>query len=109
MGPPVAATSPTLVNKGLEVIEAYLLFGFGLDQIDVVVHPQSIVHSMVEFSDGATIIPASPPDMLIPPPPGRAWPDRVAAAAPGLDGPTSATWTFEPLDDAAFPAVALAR
>jgi 1-deoxy-D-xylulose-5-phosphate reductoisomerase len=109
MGPLVTTNSATLVNKGLEVIEAYLLFGFGLDQIDVVVHPQSIVHSMVEFSDGATIIQASPPDMRIPIALGMAWPDRVADAAPGLDWTTAATWTFEPLDDAAFPAVALAR
>jgi 1-deoxy-D-xylulose-5-phosphate reductoisomerase len=109
MGPLVTTNSATLVNKGLEVIEAYLLFGFGLDQIDVVVHPQSIVHSMVEFSDGATIIQASPPDMRIPIALGLAWPDRVADAAPGLDWTTAATWTFEPLDDAAFPAVALAR
>ncbi len=109
MGPLVTTNSATLVNKGLEVIEAYLLFGFGLDKIDVVVHPQSIVHSMVEFSDGATIIQASPPDMRIPIALGMAWPDRVPDAAPGLDWTTAATWTFEPLDDAAFPAVALAR
>jgi 1-deoxy-D-xylulose 5-phosphate reductoisomerase len=109
MGPLVTTNSATLVNKGLEVIEAYLLFGFGLDQIDVVIHPQSIVHSMVEFSDGATIIQASPPDMRIPIALGLAWPDRVPDAAPGLDWTTATTWTFEPLDDAAFPAVALAR
>jgi 1-deoxy-D-xylulose-5-phosphate reductoisomerase len=109
MGPLVTTNSATLVNKGLEVIEAYLLFGFGLDQIDVVVHPQSIVHSMVEFSDGATIIQASPPDMRIPIALGLAWPDRVPDAAPGLDWTTAAAWTFEPLDDEAFPAVALAR
>jgi 1-deoxy-D-xylulose-5-phosphate reductoisomerase len=109
MGPLVTTNSATLVNKGLEVIEAHLLFGFGLDKIDVVVHPQSIVHSMVEFSDGATIIQASPPDMRIPIALGLAWPERVPDAAPGLDWTTSATWTFEPLDDAAFPAVALAR
>jgi 1-deoxy-D-xylulose 5-phosphate reductoisomerase len=109
MGPLVTTNSATLVNKGLEVIEAYLLFGFGLDRIDVVVHPQSIVHSMVEFADGATIIQASPPDMRIPIALGLAWPDRVADAAPGLDWTTAATWTFEPLDDDAFPAVALAR
>jgi 1-deoxy-D-xylulose 5-phosphate reductoisomerase len=109
MGPLVTTNSATLVNKGLEVIEAYLLFGFGLDKIDVVVHPQSIVHSMVEFSDGATIIQASPPDMRIPIALGLAWPDRVPDAAPGLDWTTAAAWTFEPLDDAAFPAVALAR
>jgi 1-deoxy-D-xylulose-5-phosphate reductoisomerase len=109
MGPLVTVNSATLVNKGLEVIEAHLLFGFGLDRIDVVVHPQSIVHSMVEFSDGATIIQASPPDMRLPISLGLAWPDRVPDAAPGLDWSAAAAWTFEPLDDAAFPAVALAR
>jgi 1-deoxy-D-xylulose-5-phosphate reductoisomerase len=109
MGPLVTINSATLVNKGLEVIEAHLLFGFSLDRIDVVVHPQSIVHSMVEFSDGATIIQASPPDMRLPISLGMAWPDRVPEAAPGLDWSAAATWTFEPLDDAAFPAVALAR
>jgi 1-deoxy-D-xylulose-5-phosphate reductoisomerase len=109
MGPLVTVNSATLVNKGLEVIEAHLLFGFGLDRIDVVVHPQSIVHSMVEFADGATIIQASPPDMRIPIALGLAWPDRVKDAAPGLDWTTAASWTFEPLDDEAFPAVALAR
>lgn len=109
MGPLITTNSATLVNKGLEVIEAHLLFGFGLGKIDVVVHPQSIVHSMVEFADGATIIQASPPDMRIPIALGLAWPDRVPGAAPGLDWTTAATWTFEPLDDEAFPAVALAR
>jgi 1-deoxy-D-xylulose-5-phosphate reductoisomerase len=109
MGPLVTTNSATLVNKGLEVIEAHLLFGFGLDRIDVVVHPQSIVHSMVEFTDGATVVMASPPDMRIPIALGMAWPDRVPEAAPGLDWSTAATWTFEPLDDEAFPAVSLAR
>ena len=109
MGPLVTVNSATLVNKGLEVIEAYLLFGFSLDKIDVVVHPQSIVHSMVEFADGATIIQASPPDMRLPIALGMAWPARVAGAAPCLDWTTAASWTFEPLDDAAFPAVSLAR
>jgi 1-deoxy-D-xylulose-5-phosphate reductoisomerase len=109
MGPLVTTNSATLVNKGLEVIEAHLLFGFGLDQVDVVVHPQSIVHSMVEFYDGATVLMASPPDMRTPIALGLAWPDRVPGAAPGCDWTTAATWTFEPLDDAAFPAVALAR
>jgi len=109
MGPLVTINSATLVNKGLEVIEAHLLFGFSLDRIDVVVHPQSIVHSMVEFSDGATIIQASPPDMRLPISLGMAWPDRVPEAIPGLDWSAAATWTFEPLDDTAFPAVALAR
>ena len=109
MGPLVTVNSATLVNKGLEVIEAHLLFGFGLDRIDVVVHPQSIVHSMVEFADGATIIQASPPDMRLPISLSLAWPDRVPDAALRLDWSAAATWTFEPLDDTAFPAVALAR
>jgi 1-deoxy-D-xylulose-5-phosphate reductoisomerase len=109
MGPLVTVNSATLVNKGLEVIEAHLLFGFGLDRIDVVVHPQSIVHSMVEFTDGATVIMASPPDMRLPISLSLAWPDRVPDAAPPLDWSAAATWTFEPLDSAAFPAVALAR
>ncbi len=105
----ITVNSATLVNKGLEVIEASLLFGFGLDRIDVVVHPQSIVHSMVEFADGATIIQASPPDMRLPIALGLAWPERVPDAARRLDWSQAATWTFEPLDDEAFPAVALAR
>jgi 1-deoxy-D-xylulose-5-phosphate reductoisomerase len=109
MGPLVTVNSATLVNKGLEVIEAHLLFGFGLDRIDVVVHPQSIVHSMVEFADGATVIMASPPDMRLPISLSLAWPDRVPDAAPGLDWSSAAAWTFEPLDVVAFPAVALAR
>jgi 1-deoxy-D-xylulose-5-phosphate reductoisomerase len=109
MGPLVTINSATLVNKGLEVIEAHLLFGFGLDQIDVVVHPQSIVHSMVEYADGATVVMASPPDMRLPISLALGWPDRVPGAAPGLDWSTASSWTFEPLDVAAFPAVALAR
>ena len=109
MGPLVTTNSATLVNKGLEVIEAHLLFGFGLDRIDVVVHPQSIVHSMVEYYDGATVMMASPPDMRTPIALGMAWPDRVPGAAPGFDWTTAASWTFEPLDNDAFPAVALAR
>jgi len=109
MGPLITVNSATLVNKGLEVIEAHLLFGFGLDQIEVVVHPQSIVHSMVEFFDAATIIQASPPDMRLPISLGLNWPARVRDAAFRLDWSTAAAWTFEPLDDEAFPAVALAR
>jgi 1-deoxy-D-xylulose-5-phosphate reductoisomerase len=109
MGPLITTNSATLVNKGLEVIEAHLLFGFGLDQIDVVVHPQSIVHSMVEFFDGATIIQASPPDMRIPIALALGWPDRVPGAAPAIDWTSAHTWTFEPLDENAFPAVSIAR
>jgi 1-deoxy-D-xylulose 5-phosphate reductoisomerase len=109
MGPVITVNSATLVNKGLELIEAHLLFGIGFDRIDVVVHRQSVVHSMVEFIDGATIAMASPPDMAIPIALALGWPDRVAGAAPPIDWSVASTWTFEPLDEQAFPAVALAR
>jgi 1-deoxy-D-xylulose-5-phosphate reductoisomerase len=109
MGPVITINSATLVNKGLEVIEAHLLFGLGFDRIEVVVHPQSVVHSMVEFTDGSTIAQASPPDMRIPIALALAWPDRVPGAAPAIDWASSHTWTFEPLDEQAFPAVRLAR
>lgn len=109
MGPLVTINSATLMNKGLEVIEAHLLFDVPFDRIDVVVHPQSVVHSMVEFVDGSTIAQASPPDMRIPIAWGIGWPDRVPDAAPGCDWTTAATWEFFPLDEEAFPAVALAR
>lgn len=109
MGPVITTNSATLVNKGLEVIEAHLLFGVPFDRIDVVVHPQSVVHSMVEFVDGSTIAQCSPPDMRLPIALALGWPERVAGAAPGCDWTAAATWTFEPLDDEAFPAVALAR
>ena len=108
MGPSNTLNSATLVNKGLELIEAHLLFGVDLDRIAVVVHPQSIVHSMVEYTDGATIAMASPPDMRLPIALALAWPDRVPGAAPALDWSKAATWTFEPLDEEAFPAVRLA-
>jgi 1-deoxy-D-xylulose-5-phosphate reductoisomerase len=109
MGPLVTMNSATLINKGLELIEAHLLFDVPLDRIDVVVHAQSIVHSMVEFTDGATIAMASPPDMRLPIALALAWPHRVPDAAPAMDWTTASTWTFEPLDDEAFPAVRLAR
>jgi 1-deoxy-D-xylulose-5-phosphate reductoisomerase len=109
MGPVITINSATLVNKGLELIEAHLLFGLGFDRIDVVVHRQSVIHSMVEFTDGATIAQASPPDMRIPIALALAWPERVAGAAAPIDWTAAHTWTFEPLDEAAFPAVALAR
>ncbi|MFP5334644.1 MAG: 1-deoxy-D-xylulose-5-phosphate reductoisomerase [Actinomycetes bacterium] len=109
MGPVVTVNSATLVNKALEVIEAHLLFDVPFDCIDVVVHPQSVVHSMVEFLDGSTLAQASPPSMLIPIALGLAWPERVPDAAPGNDWSRPTTWDFEPLDDAAFPAVRLAR
>ena len=77
MGPVITINSATLVNKGLEVIEAHLLFGIPFDRIEVVVHPTSVVHSMVEFVDGSTLVQASPPTMLIPIALGLGWPDRV--------------------------------
>ena len=109
MGPLVTVNSATLVNKGLEVIEAHLLFDLPFDRIDVVVHPTSVVHSMVEFHDGSTLVQASPPSMLIPIALGLGWPDRVPDAAPGMDWTRPETWHFFPLDDEAFPAVSLAR
>jgi 1-deoxy-D-xylulose-5-phosphate reductoisomerase len=109
MGPVVTINSATLVNKGLEVIEAHLLFGIPFDRIEVVVHPTSVVHSMVEFIDGSTVLQASPPSMMIPIALGLGWPDRVPDAAPAVDWSRPETWQFFPLDDEAFPAVRLAR
>jgi len=109
MGRMVTTNSATLVNKGLELLEAHLLFDIPLARIDVVVHPQSIVHSMVQFVDGSTLAQCSPPDMRLPIALGLAWPDRVPGAANACDWSKSASWTFEPLDHQAFPAVMLAR
>jgi len=102
MGPVITVNSATLVNKGMELIEAHLLFGIDFDRIDVVVHRQSVVHSMVEFTDGATVIMASPPDMRIPIALALGWPERVAGAAAPVDWSLAHTWTFEPLDTDAF-------
>ncbi len=109
MGPVVTINSATLVNKGLEVIEAHLLFGVPYERIDVVVHPQSIVHSMVTFVDGSTLAQAGPPDMRLPIALALGWPDRVPGAAAACTWDTAQAWTFEPLDDDAFPGVRLAR
>jgi 1-deoxy-D-xylulose-5-phosphate reductoisomerase len=109
MGPVVTVNSATLVNKGLELIEAHLLFGIGFDRIEVVVHRQSVVHSMVEFTDGSTMAQASPPDMRIPIALALGWPDRVPGAAPAIDWTAAHSWSFQPLDEEAFPAVRLAR
>ncbi|MFK4296873.1 1-deoxy-D-xylulose-5-phosphate reductoisomerase [Arthrobacter sp. GAS37] len=109
MGLMVTTNSASLVNKGLEVIEAHLLFDVPLDRIDVVVHPQSVVHSMVEFVDGSIIAQASPPDMRLPIALGLGWPDRVPRAAKACDWSQATSWTFEPLDSVAFPAVELAK
>ncbi|MEU0094410.1 1-deoxy-D-xylulose-5-phosphate reductoisomerase [Kribbella sp. NPDC006257] len=109
MGPVITINSANLFNKGLEVIEAHLLYGLPMDRIEVVVHPQSIVHSMVEFFDGATIAQASPPDMRLPIALALGWPERIPDAAAGCDWTKASSWEFEPLDDEAFPAVQLAR
>jgi 1-deoxy-D-xylulose-5-phosphate reductoisomerase len=109
MGPFVTINSATLMNKGLELIEAHLFFGVPYDDIAVVVHPQSLVHSMVEFVDGSTIAQVSPPDMRLPIALALGWPDRVPAAQPPMDWTVAQNLTFQPLDDEAFPAVGLAR
>ncbi|WP_236684688.1 1-deoxy-D-xylulose-5-phosphate reductoisomerase [Corynebacterium uterequi] len=109
MGQMNTLNSATLVNKGLELIEATLLFDLAPQDIEVTVHPQSIVHSMVTFRDGCTIAQASPPSMKLPISHALAWPNRVPGAQPSLDFRTASTWVFEPLDHAAFPAVELAR
>jgi 1-deoxy-D-xylulose-5-phosphate reductoisomerase len=109
MGPVVTINSATLVNKGLEVIEAHLLFGVPYRRIEVVVHPQSVIHSMVTFTDGATIAQASPPDMALPIALGLAWPRRLPGAAAACDFTAAGGWTFEPVDNATFPALELAR
>lgn len=109
MGRVVTTNSATLVNKGLEVIEASLLFGIGFDRIAVTVHPQSIIHSMVEFVDGSVIAQASYPDMKLSIALAMAWPDRVPGTTPPLDWTKSHSWQFEPLDEEVFISVKLAR
>ena len=109
MGPVISVNSATLVNKGLEVIEAHLLFGVPYADIEVVVHPQSVIHSMVEYADGSTIAQASPPDMRLPIAVALGWPDRVPGAARPVDWSSAHRWEFLPLDDEAFPAVRLCR
>ncbi|MGH3433927.1 MAG: 1-deoxy-D-xylulose-5-phosphate reductoisomerase [Thermocrispum sp.] len=108
MGPVITINSATLVNKGLEVIEAHLLFDLPLDRVEVVVHPQQMIHSMVEFTDGSTLAQVSPPSMLIPIALGLSWPERLPDAGPACDWSRAATWDFLPLDHDAFPAVSLA-
>jgi 1-deoxy-D-xylulose-5-phosphate reductoisomerase len=109
MGRVITTNSATLVNKGLEVIEAHLLFDIPFDRIDVVVHPQQLIHSMVEFVDGAVVAQLGLPTMLVPISLGMGWPDRVPDAETPIDWTRAADWRFEPLDDVVFPAVTLAR
>ncbi|MDX2972027.1 1-deoxy-D-xylulose-5-phosphate reductoisomerase [Kribbella solani] len=109
MGPVVTINSATLVNKGLELIEAHLLFGIPMDRIDVVIHRQQAIHSMVEFHDGATIAQVGVPTMTVPIALALGWPDRIADASPPWDWSAASNWTFQPVGDAEFPAVGLAR
>ncbi|RRD47744.1 1-deoxy-D-xylulose-5-phosphate reductoisomerase [Tessaracoccus sp. OH4464_COT-324] len=109
MGRVITINSATLVNKGLELLEAALLYDVALDDIVITVHPQSVVHSMVEFCDGSTMAQASPPDMRLPIGLALTWPERLPDAAAACDWSKAASWTFEPLDNETFPAVELAR
>jgi 1-deoxy-D-xylulose-5-phosphate reductoisomerase len=109
MGKVVTTNSATMVNKGLELIEAHLLFDIPFDRIEVTVHPQSVVHSMVEFVDGSVLAQCSPPDMRLPIALGMSWPERVPNVAQACDWTKAATWTFEPLNESVFGAVRLAR
>lgn len=109
MGKVVTTNSASLVNKGLELIEAHLLFEIPLDRIEVTVHPQSVIHSMVEFIDGSVIAQASPPDMKLPIALGLSWPERTNRVSQPVDWSKSHSWQFEPLDEKVFSAVALAR
>jgi len=109
MGKVVTTNSATMVNKGLELIEAHLLFDIPFDRIEVTVHPQSVVHSMVEFVDGSVLAQCSPPDMRLPIALGMSWPERVPNVAKACDWTKAATWTFEPLNESVFGAVRLAR
>jgi 1-deoxy-D-xylulose-5-phosphate reductoisomerase len=108
MGPKITVDSSTLMNKGLEVIEAHELFGVGYDAIEVVVHPQSIVHSMVEFADGATVAQLSQPDMRLPIAYALAWPERARTPFGRIDWSEVGRLDFEPPDLEAFPCLALA-
>jgi len=109
MGPVVTINSATLVNKGLEIIEAHYLFAIPYSQIEAVIHPQSVVHSMVEYVDGSTIAQASPPNMKGPISFAINYPDRVKAATAPIDWTQSHIWTFAPIDNERFPAIDLAR
>jgi len=109
MGPVVTVNSATLVNKGLEIIEAHYLFNLPYSQIESVIHPQSVIHSMVQYVDGSTIAQASPPNMKGPISYAINYPDRVKGATAPIDWTTSHSWTFNPVDNERFPAIDLAR
>jgi len=109
MGPVISVNSATLVNKAHEIIEAHHLYAMPYSQIDAVIHPQSVIHSMVEFLDGATIAQASPPNMKGPIAYAINWPDRLKSATAAMDWKQSHTWNFEPIDHERFPAIELAK
>ena len=109
MGMVVTTNSATMVNKGLEVIEAHLLFGVPYDRISVTVHPQSVVLSMVEFVDGSNLAQCSPPVMRLPIALGLNWPHRTPGVIAPVDFTSSHTWTFEPLNEEVFDSVSLAK
>ena len=109
MGPVVTINSATLVNKGLEIIEAHYLFDIPYSKIEAIIHPQSMIHSMVEFSDGSVIAQASPPSMKLPIALALSWPERTPGAIAPIDWSTAHTWNFAPIDHARFPAIDLAR
>ena len=109
MGAKISVDSATMMNKGLEMIEAAYLFAMPSEKVDVVIHPQSVVHSLVEYADGSTLAQLGPPDMRAPIACAWAWPGRVDWDAPALDLPAIGALTFEAPDEARFPALALAR
>ena len=109
MGPVVTINSASLMNKGLEIIEAHLLFGIEFEKIEVVIHPQSIIHSMIEFVDGSTMAQASPPNMKLPIALGLSWPDRLTNVQKPVDWTKSQSWTFENVDEKVFKALSLAK
>jgi 1-deoxy-D-xylulose-5-phosphate reductoisomerase len=109
MGAKISVDSATMMNKGLELIEAYHLFPVGLDKLDILVHPQSVIHSMVEYDDCSTLAQLGSPDMRIPIASALAWPDRMATNCKPLDLATIGQLTFEQPDNVRFPALRLAR
>ena len=109
MGAKISVDSATMMNKGLELIEAHHLFGLASERIDILVHPQSVVHSLVEFVDGSVIAQLGSPDMRIPIAFALAWPERMATPAERLDLVRVGSLDFEPPDEARFPALRLAR
>jgi len=109
MGEVVTINSATLLNKGLEIIEAHYLFDLPYENIEAVIHPQSVVHSLVEFIDGSTIAQASPPNMKGPIAYALSYPDRISKATAAIDWSKSHTWQFLPIDNEKYPAIELAK